>query len=151
SVTVNQTLTSIAVTPATATVPQGMTQSFTATSIDQFGNPLSPQPGCVWTVSGLGSVTVTGINTFLYSAPAPGAGTGTATLTASNGSVQGSATIIVTPTLGVVSSVCQEPSTNNLAVVHFLVTFTTSVTGVDVSDFVLSTGLSGATITGVTA
>src|SRR5205085_10979740 len=38
------TLTSITVSPATATVADGATQPFSARALDQFGGPLVPQP-----------------------------------------------------------------------------------------------------------
>src|SRR5262249_7308718 len=72
TVSVNQTLTSIAVSPATATVADGATQQFAASGSDQFGNVLSTQPAFSWSLasSGVGSVTSSG----LYTAPASGTG-----------------------------------------------------------------------------
>jgi len=95
TVTVDQTLTSIKVSPSTATVAAGGTQPFTAQGDDQFGNPMSPQPVFGWSMaSGIGSVNpVTGV--YL----APGAG-GSAVVEASSGSVQGTASITVTPPSG---------------------------------------------------
>ena len=56
-VTVNQTLTSIAVTPAAASLGSDATQQFAAMSYDQFGNAMSSQPSCTWAVaSGVGSI-----------------------------------------------------------------------------------------------
>jgi fibronectin-binding autotransporter adhesin len=52
SVTVSQTLTSITVMPATATVAPGQRQQFTATAFDQFGAALSSQPSLTWAASG---------------------------------------------------------------------------------------------------
>ena len=51
SVTVNQTLTSIAVTPATASLAAGGTQQFAAAGTDQFGVALTVPPTYVWTTS----------------------------------------------------------------------------------------------------
>ena len=82
-VTVNQTLTSISVTPGTATVADNLTQQFAATAYDQFGNALAGQPSFAWSSTGLGSVNGTG----LYAAPA--SGTGSAGVTASSGGVSG--------------------------------------------------------------
>jgi regulation of enolase protein 1 (concanavalin A-like superfamily)/plastocyanin len=63
-VTVSQTLTSIAVAPSTATITAGQTQQFTASALDQFGDPLAAQPPFNWSVSGAGgdaTVDATGL------------------------------------------------------------------------------------------
>src|SRR5262249_11279356 len=44
TVTVNQTLTSIAVSPAKATLPDNTSQQFAASGLDQFGQALMAQP-----------------------------------------------------------------------------------------------------------
>ena len=54
-VTVEQTLTSVVVSPSTAKVNTGATQQFTASADDQFGNPLATQPAFTWTASGGGT------------------------------------------------------------------------------------------------
>ncbi|MGO9921316.1 MAG: PKD domain-containing protein [Isosphaeraceae bacterium] len=57
TVTVNQSLTSIKVTPTSPTVSAGTTDQFKAEALDQFGEPLSVQPGFAWSVlSGGGSI-----------------------------------------------------------------------------------------------
>ena len=67
NVTVNQTLSSINVTPATATLNENQTQQFSATGFDQFGNALTSQPSFTWSkASGVGSIDSSG----LYTAPA---------------------------------------------------------------------------------
>jgi hypothetical protein len=73
NVTVQQVLTSVTVTPATAFVADGGTKQFTATAYDQFGKALTTQPSFTWSVGtgGAGSVSSTG----LYTAPASGHGT----------------------------------------------------------------------------
>jgi hypothetical protein len=92
SVTANQTLTSIVVTPALAGVSDGAAQPFTASARDQFGNALSTQPAFTWSLAGgLGAVDGTG----LYTAPV--SGTGAVTVQAASGTVTGSATVTVTP------------------------------------------------------
>src|SRR5712692_3863443 len=48
-------LTSITVSPSSASVATGGTQQFTATGLDQFGNPMSPQPTFTWSVNGSGN------------------------------------------------------------------------------------------------
>jgi hypothetical protein len=71
-------------------------------------------------------------------------GTGTG-----NGNFTAGETYIIPPI--VLSSLRADPNPNNTASVDFTVTFSVAVTGVDESDFVLTTtgGISGATITGV--
>jgi Bacterial Ig domain len=89
NVTVNQTLTSIALTPASASLNDGATQQFSATALDQFGNALTTQPAFSWSVTGSGTISSSG----LYSAPT--SGTGAATVTANNGSVSATASVAV--------------------------------------------------------
>jgi hypothetical protein len=93
SVTVNQTLTSISLSPATATVTTGTTKQFTATAKDQFGAALASQPALAWSlVSGGGSINQSG----LYTAPGTA---GSATIQAVSGGVSGTASVtIVAPT-----------------------------------------------------
>jgi autotransporter-associated beta strand protein len=89
SVTVNQTLTSIAVSPATTGVAESHTAQFSAVAKDQFGNALTTQPTFTWSVpTGIGSVNSSG----LYTAPGS---TGTATVKAVSGSVNGTASVTV--------------------------------------------------------
>jgi hypothetical protein len=91
AVTVNQTLTSVTLTPGTATVPDGGTQQFTATALDQFGNSLAAQPSFSWSVpSGIGAVNSGGTYT------APSSGTGSAAVGATSGAVSGTASVTVT-------------------------------------------------------
>jgi hypothetical protein len=91
SVTVNQTLTSIVVSPATVTLPLFGTQQFTATARDQFGAIITP-PAITWSVTnGPGNVSVTGL---YMAAETPG----TATVEAASGAVSGSATANVVAT-----------------------------------------------------
>ena len=88
-VTVVQTFTSIAVTPASATVQPGAMQPFSATARDQFGNPMDPQPDFTWTVSGGGSISPGGVFT------AGSAAGGPFTVTASAGGNAGTAQVTV--------------------------------------------------------
>ena len=73
STTVEQTTTSVVVTPGDAAVLEGDTQQFTATALDQFGDELEYQPaGFAWSASGgVGSIDN---NTGLYTAPSTGKG-----------------------------------------------------------------------------
>ena len=89
NVTVDQTLTSISVSPASATVNTNATQQFTATANDQFGAALTAQPAFTWSVAtGGGTIAATG----LYTAPATA---GSATLQAANGAIVGTASVTV--------------------------------------------------------
>jgi hypothetical protein len=73
TVVVNQTLTSVVVTPGSVSLADGGSQQFTATARDQFGNAMSTQPAWTWSVVGMGTVSGGG----LYTAPIIGVGTDT--------------------------------------------------------------------------
>jgi hypothetical protein len=88
-VQVQQTLTSILVTPGTATVHVQQTLQFSATALDQFGQALSVQPVFTWTVTGRGSIT----NAGLYTAPRRTGGP--FTITASAAGIKGTAKVTV--------------------------------------------------------
>jgi hypothetical protein len=89
TVTVNQTLTSIVVSPGSASISPGASQQFTAQARDQFGNALAVQPAFTWSlVSGGGTINATG----LYQAPAT---PGTATVRAASGGVSGTAVVTI--------------------------------------------------------
>ena len=62
NVTVNQTLTSIAVAPASVTLHAGAGQQFTATAQDQFGAALTTQPTFIWTATA-GTINTSGLLT----------------------------------------------------------------------------------------
>lgn len=92
TVNVDQTLTSIKVSPATVTVGAGTTQPYTAQAGDQFGNPMSTRPGFTWSLAGgTGSVNSA---TGLYSAPGAA---GSAVVEASSSGVHGTASVTVAP------------------------------------------------------
>jgi len=80
-------LTTITVSPATATVTIGNTTTFTAITLDQFGAPIGVT--VTWTSSNMsvGTITSTGVFTAI--------GAGTTTITAANGPVSGTATVTV--------------------------------------------------------
>ncbi len=80
----NPVLTTINVSPATATIEQGQTQQFTAQGFDQFGNPYTITP--TWSADG-GSINGSGLYT--------GSAAGSFTVTASQGGVSGTASITV--------------------------------------------------------
>ena len=92
TVMVAQTLTAIAVAPASATISEDSTEPFTATAVDQFGQPLASPPAFTWSVDSGGaggSVSTTGVYT------APGSGTGSDTVRATSGGLSGTAAVTV--------------------------------------------------------
>ena len=92
TVVVNQTLTSIVVSPGSITLAAGAGEQFTGVGYDQFGNPLSAQPALSWSVkSGVGSIVA---SSGLYTAPNAA---GIATVQASSGGISGSASVTVLP------------------------------------------------------
>jgi len=94
SVTVNQTLTSAVVAPATVSLNINQTQQFSATALDQFGNAMASQPSFTWSkTSGVGIINSTG----MYTAPAVA---GSSVITATSGSLSKNATIEVKKELG---------------------------------------------------
>ncbi|MEA2734466.1 MAG: hypothetical protein QOE14_917, partial [Humisphaera sp.] len=96
NVTVNQTITSVAVTPSTAIVIQGATRQFSASALDQFGIAMASQPSFTWATGGnAGGGTIS--SSGLYTAPSSGTPTHTVVATASGTSVSGSANVTVTP------------------------------------------------------
>jgi plastocyanin len=115
TVIVDQTLTSIAVSPAGPDIDINGTQQFTAVGSDQFGNALSPQSTFTWTNSGAGSIGTSGI----YTAPATG---GSDTITATSGGLTDSVTATITdgvPTVAASASASPSPvpgTTTNLTV-----------------------------------
>ena len=87
TVTVNQTLTSIAVTPATPALASHATQQFTAAGLDQFGNAMS-LGSTTWTATA-GSITSGGLFTAPYTSAS-------VTVTATSGAVSGTTAVTVT-------------------------------------------------------
>jgi len=83
-------LTTITVSPASASVQTGKQQPFSATAYDQYGSPMSPQPAFSWLVSGGGVISSTGVFTAGSSSGGP------FTVTASSGGVNGTASVTVT-------------------------------------------------------
>ena len=87
TVTVNQALTSIAVTPATPALASHATQQFTAAGFDQFGNAMSLGT-TTWTATA-GSITAGGLFTAPYAAAS-------VTVKATSGTVSGTTVATVT-------------------------------------------------------
>jgi regulation of enolase protein 1 (concanavalin A-like superfamily) len=88
SVTVDQTLTSIAISPATTNLSPLGTQQFVAVAKDQFGSPMTAQPSFTWSVvGGSGSIDSHG----LYTATAAG----TSAAVRATAGIYGSATVSI--------------------------------------------------------
>jgi hypothetical protein len=93
AVTVNQTVTTITVSPASVTLAPGGKQQFSAAAYDQFAQIFATQPAFAWSkVSGIGTIGSTGLYT------AQGKKTGTAVIQAAASGVTGRATVTVTRT-----------------------------------------------------
>jgi subtilase family serine protease len=81
AVTAPPVLTTITVSPSSATVLTNGTLPFSATALDQNGNPLATQPATfTWSASGDGAISASGVFT-------AGTSAGSATVTASSGVV----------------------------------------------------------------
>ena len=93
TVTVNQILKSITVSPGSIRLLAGGREQFLGVGRDQFGHPLSTQPALSWSVKGdVGSIVA---SRGLYTAPHAA---GTATVKASRGGISGTASVTVLPT-----------------------------------------------------
>jgi len=88
SVTVKQTLTTILVTPGTASIHSGATQQFTAQGLDQFKQAMATPPTFTWSASS-GTISSAGLFTAPNSA-------GTDSIAAKSGSITGSSSVTVT-------------------------------------------------------
>jgi hypothetical protein len=90
NVSVNQTVTSIIVTPSSVTLANGARQQFTAQARDQFSQPVASQPSFAWSIpTGPGTISKTGLYT------APSRGTGKAVVQASAGGKFGRAIVTI--------------------------------------------------------
>lgn len=100
SITVNsaRVLTTITVSPATATLTAGTTQQYTASGLDQYGSAFTISP--TWNISGTGnSISTSGLLTASTA--------GTFSVTATQGSVSGTASVTINA-----NSNCQINSVN---------------------------------------
>ena len=91
TVTVNQSLTSIKISPLSAAVRPGNTQQFVAAALDQYGYALSVQPSIAFSLGSgsAGSITSAGLYT------APGSSGGSATVIATYGTLTDTANVTV--------------------------------------------------------
>jgi hypothetical protein len=105
SVSVQQSLSGITVSPASASVLVNGTQQFTATTVDQFGLAMSQQPTAFgWNVSGGGSISPTGLFT------AGAAAGGPFTVTATSSGLTGTASVSVTAAQPITVSASANPN-----------------------------------------
>ncbi len=88
-VIVEQTPTSLVVTPASVSVGKGAAQIFAASVLDQFATALSAQPAISWSASGGGSIAADGT----FTASTVG---GPFDITATSGALSGMASVTVT-------------------------------------------------------
>ncbi len=112
SVTVNQTLTTVAVSPGMASLDATATQQFTATGCDQFGAALTTQPAFAWTTT-VGTITSAG---GLLTAPDVSA---SGTVTATSGTISGNGAVTVTehaPTVSAPAAAALNPVTGTTTV-----------------------------------
>src|SRR5262249_39102413 len=94
SLSVNQTVTSINLSPGTAALTSTATAQFLAVASDQFGQPLAVQPAFSWSAARGGTggpIDATGLS------PRATGAIGTDTIVATNGSVIGTASVTVSP------------------------------------------------------
>jgi hypothetical protein len=115
SVGVVQTVTGITLTPAgPVTLSNGQSQQFSATSVDQFGQTISPEPTFTWSVVGSSAGTIS--SSGLYQAP--NTGSGSAMVKAASGSVhaQSSVSFSAPAWLGTGSAAVWNASTGILTV-----------------------------------
>jgi glucuronoarabinoxylan endo-1,4-beta-xylanase len=102
----NPVLTTITVSPASASITAGLTQQFTAVGKDQNGTVMAITP--TWSVTGGGSVSSSG----LYTSATAG---GPFTVSATVGSISGSAQVTVTP-VPVLTTITVTPATATIFV-----------------------------------
>ena len=118
NVTVNQTLTSIAVSPPSVSLNAAQTQQFTATALDQFGTAMATQPTFTWSTTAGTIGSSSGLLTASQSSVS-------GTVTATSGGISGSSTVTVTDHPPTASNVTATPSPVTGS------TTTLSVTGAD--------------------
>ena len=119
AVTVNATLTSIVVSPASASINTSATQQFTAAARDQFTTNLTTQPTFTWTVSGGGTISTSGLFTAGTTAGGPYA------VTAKSGTISGTASVTVTqanaaPTIATAAAATPSPVTGTTTALSVL-------------------------------
>jgi hypothetical protein len=144
NVTVNQTLTTLTLSPSSASLGHGATQQFTVTDSDQFGNAFSTQPGLTWSVVP-GGVGGTINSSGLYTAPATGTGPDTVMVTSSPAS--GSLTASAAVTVSLAQTTTQLSLSSLFNAVGIVVDGSTFGSGIDNDGSALSGTLLGTSAT----
>jgi len=124
--TVNATLTSIVVTPASAALNLKATRQFTASARNQFGLAISPQPAITWSTAGGGTISAAGLFTAESAIPGNAQSDGPFNVTAASGAVTGTAPVTIqdaVPTVGIAAKASPSPATGTTTML--------SVTGAD--------------------
>ncbi len=87
-----QIATQVRVTPGSAIVSDGASQPFSASELDQLGNPMATQPTLAWSIDsgGLGTINA---STGAYTAPSTGSGSATVRATDPGTGLFGEATV----------------------------------------------------------
>jgi carboxypeptidase D len=142
AVTVDQRLTAIAVSPASATLAAGTTQQFTALAADQFGAPLSPQPEFAWSATA-GAISAAGLLT------APNTSQ-TSIVRAASGGTSGSATVHFVPDYQAPSAIMLHAGAyaRTTAVDSITIQFSERVAGFDLADLALTRNQGANLLTG---
>ena len=96
NVTVNQTPTSVTVSPASVSINGAATQQFTATALDQFQSALATQPTFAWSATNVGTINSSGLLTAVNSSV-------TGSVTAIGDGINGSSSVTVTGTSPTIS------------------------------------------------
>ncbi len=104
---ITQEPSAVDVSPSSEAVQVGGVHRFLATVVDQFGQPIYPQPPITWSVNGGGSIAANGVFT-----AGPTAG-GPFTVTASSGAASGTASVTVTA-LPVLTSISVSPASTSV-------------------------------------
>jgi hypothetical protein len=102
-------LTTITVSPSSASVSAGGTQQFAATGYDQNQVAMNPQPTFTWSVGGGGTISQSGLFT------AGGTAGGPFTVTAASGGKTGTASVTVSSSTPVLTTITVSPSSASVA------------------------------------
>jgi len=105
-------LTTITVSPTPINIPSNGSQLFTASPIDQYGNPISAT--ITWTISDPAAGSINS-STGLFSASSVSTDTST-TVTANSGSTNGSATVTVLRALPTLTTIVITPTTASIQI-----------------------------------
>lgn len=136
NVSVNQTLTSVNVSPPTVNLTSGQSQNFSATALDQFGDLLATQPSFTWSIDAGSVGSINSVGQFT----APLSPVGAATVRATSGAISGTAAVTVSYLKGDVNIDGSRTSADVAAMMNALV---------DLPTFQSSNGLSAGNLTAI--